>query len=262
MPLKAISIILPCAGEGKRLGLATPKELHEINPRIKLIDFSLRHIQYAIKQNPELKKYLKIIVVIKKDKEKIFTYVQNKFQYIRTSCVYFNHHYHEWPGSVYSANKKFSEWNLVLLPDSVISLSSITPFKNTQGKNLIELFLEKMVNHNVVLGTTQSKVLQQLTHLGACTVKNNLVLKFQDKPKKNFEQYNSFWGCYGFHKKVAQELYQFLWNSVQHKNNEYTKRSFYPMTSFPIHHYSDLGTWPSLQQFKKSSLISQFQQGI
>ena len=36
-----LTVILPCAGEGNRLGLTTPKELYEIIPGKRLIDFSL-----------------------------------------------------------------------------------------------------------------------------------------------------------------------------------------------------------------------------
>ncbi|MCP5049152.1 MAG: hypothetical protein GY940_18430, partial [bacterium] len=54
---KKITVILPCAGEGSRMGLETPKELFEIFPGndaagksakgkpVKLIDFSLEHIR-------------------------------------------------------------------------------------------------------------------------------------------------------------------------------------------------------------------------
>lgn len=260
MQLKPLSLILPCAGEGKRLGLSLPKELYEIIPRTKIIDFSLSHIFYAIKQNPQLKKYLKIIVVIKKGKEDVFEHVKNELKNIQTNCVYFNNHYHEWPGSVYSANKKLSEWNLVLLPDSVISLSKKSPFQNLQAKNLIEQCIEHIQKHSVVLGIMKCQDLKKLTHLGACYVKNNTIQKFQDKPNENLTQYNSFWGCYGFQKNVAKELYQFLWESVQHKKNDYVKKSFYPMVSFTMNNYYDLGTWESIQQFKKSRLIARFLQ--
>jgi UDP-N-acetylglucosamine pyrophosphorylase len=42
-----ITIILPCAGSGSRLGLSEPKELFEISPEIRLIDFSSAHIAAA-----------------------------------------------------------------------------------------------------------------------------------------------------------------------------------------------------------------------
>ena len=43
--MKRVTIILPCAGEGKRLGAKGPKELFEIYPGKKLIDYSLEHIK-------------------------------------------------------------------------------------------------------------------------------------------------------------------------------------------------------------------------
>ena len=43
-----MTVILPAAGSGQRLGLDYPKELFEIVPGKKLVDFSLDHIQAAM----------------------------------------------------------------------------------------------------------------------------------------------------------------------------------------------------------------------
>ena len=75
---KRISIILPCAGDGKRMGLSYPKELFEIFPGVKLIDFSLNHIDFYVNRTDM---HIKIIIVIKTGKEEVFEYVKRRFLY-------------------------------------------------------------------------------------------------------------------------------------------------------------------------------------
>ncbi|MDD5065945.1 MAG: hypothetical protein PHF84_02745 [bacterium] len=253
-----LSIILPCAGEGKRLGLTAPKELFEIMPGIRLIDFSLKHIRHYLMSEPASPQETQILVVIKKGKEKVFHYVKKQFSDIPVSAVYFNNKYHEWPGSVHSSSPLQTRYNLAFLPDSVICLSGPTPVINRDNQGLIGIFMKKIRSHPVVLGTIRCTDPETLKHLGACYVKEHKVLRFQDKPEGSFMKYNCFWGCYGFQKQAGHELYSFLWNSVRHRKPSYRKTSFYPMASFPIEAYHDLGTWESITELKASLQMIRF----
>jgi 2-C-methyl-D-erythritol 4-phosphate cytidylyltransferase len=54
----SLNIILPCAGKGSRLGLSYPKEIHQIDHDVRLIDLSL--LDYAFhteKKSIELQLY-------------------------------------------------------------------------------------------------------------------------------------------------------------------------------------------------------------
>ena len=64
-----LTVILPCAGEGTRLSLPYPKEIHSIEKNKSLIDYSFdlfsnygrRDVQFVVTLNenkPELVKYL------------------------------------------------------------------------------------------------------------------------------------------------------------------------------------------------------------
>ena len=75
------------------------------------------------------------------------------------------------------------------------------------------------------------------------------VTAFQDKPAGNLEEYNSYWGCYGFQKHAGAELYRFLLASVRHKSPVLAKQSFFPPAIIPVASYHDLGTWENIESF-------------
>ncbi|HOV15618.1 MAG TPA: sugar phosphate nucleotidyltransferase [Spirochaetota bacterium] len=252
---KELTVILPCAGEGKRLGLSYPKELFEIKDNFKLIDFSLSHIKYFI--NKENNLTIKIVVVVNPYKISVFQYVKEKLPEIDVKYTFFNDSYYEWAGSVYSANEYFTENNFVLLPDSVIVLDNQNPFENN-NLTLIESAYNNLQERDVVFGTIFCNEKDKIKNLGACFVKNKKVLKFQDKPKKNLAKFNAFWGCYGFKKTISKEIYNFLKNSIKHKYQNYEKKTFYPFGSFDINYYCDLGTWESIEKFKASLILERF----
>ncbi len=114
---EVLTVILPCAGEGNRLGLDIPKELFEIVPGTRLIDFSLNHIR-AVPVGIEVK----VAVVVRPWKKEVVDYVSRKLPGTAVEAVLFDDAYSEWPGSVYSASGFFSAHNLVLLPDSCLCL--------------------------------------------------------------------------------------------------------------------------------------------
>lgn len=255
-----LTIILPCAGEGNRLGLTTPKELYEIAPGKRLIDFSLEHIlTWGQKKNQE-KVRLQVAVVIRPWKKEVAEYVAEKLSGVKVETVLFNDNYSEWPGSVYSAAAFFSEYNLVLLPDSYLCLASsnsclpvsyspVTCF-NEKGKTLVELALDALKKYKVIFGAVPCTDHDVLKGLGAMRVDQEIVIDFQDKPQMGLEQYNSFWGCFGFREKYGQALYDFLIRSVRHQPVFLEEQFFYPPGIVPLYSYQDLGTWDNIRKFQ------------
>lgn len=251
-----LTVILPCAGEGDRLGLKSPKELFEILPGIRLIDFSLNHI-LAQTQAGGLQLKIKVAVVIRSWKREVAAHVMQKLPGIDVKAVMFNENYSEWPGSVYSALKVFSENNLVLLPDSCLRLRegpscSISTCFSAEGKTLVELVLGALKEYKVVFGSVACTDPEVLKHLGAMRVKKVQVVGFQDKPGHDSHQFNSFWGCYAFRKGYGKALYDFLIGSVRHQPVSLKEQTFYPMGVVPLHSYMDLGTWENIKRFKEN----------
>jgi len=248
--MNSLSIILPCAGAGSRLGLNYPKELYEIIPDKRLIDFSLDHIINSIETIKKNKIELKIIIVTTKEKIVVFEYVKQKMKNFTVKMVEFNPIFEEWPGSVYSANEEFSDGNIVLLPDTFLSLSPKNRFKDENNNNLIDNFNILFKKSKVIFGIVNSTDKYKLKNLGAVKLSKNKIIKFMDKPDRDFHLYNGFWGTYGFTKTNAFPLYNFLIKNLKKENNLIEKEGFFPPLGFTIYNHLDLGTWDSIDEFR------------
>jgi hypothetical protein len=253
---KELTIILPCAGDGRRLGLNTPKELFEIVPGTRSIDFSLQHILAA----PQKEKII-TAVVIRPWKTEVKEYVSEQLPGIPVETVIFNDNYQEWPGSVYSAKDVFSKNNLVLLPDSFLSLSAHSNLENptidhSNGKTLVESTGDALSRHQVIFGCIKCMDVKVLETLGAVRMENGIVTAFQDKPRSKewAGQFNGYWGCYAFGKEMGKPLYDFLIHSVLHQPLPLEAQPFCPPGVIPIAEYYDLGTRENIERFKKRKI--------
>jgi hypothetical protein len=252
-PAAGLTVILPCAGSGTRLGLNRPKELFEILPGVCLIDLSLAHIRAVLPTND-----IKVAVVIRPHKEEVVDHVRRVLPGIKVEAVFFNDSYYEWPGSVFSARETFSNHNLVLLPDSILNVGKNTVNNemgpiclDDRGSPLIKLAADALSVHKVVFGWVKCSHPRVLKKVGALRVEEDIVTAFQDKPVDSFEKYIGFWGCYAFRKEVGKSLYHFLVGSVRHRPVSLEEQPFHPAGAIPLHSYRDLGTWPVIRQFKQ-----------
>lgn len=256
---ESITIILPCAGDGSRLGLKTPKELFEVLPGIAMIDFSLEHIRafLAERDKPErAPARLRIAVVIRPWKRDVADYVIGQMSGIPVDIVYFDDQYSEWPGSVFSAEAGYSPYNLALMPDSCLSLAEegaegVPVVRDKEGVTLIERALTALKTHDVVFGAIPCADSSLLRSLGALHIQNGMVSDFQDKPDKDFGRFNAFWGCYAFRSDKGRELYEFLIRSVRHESVSLSAQSFSPCAAIPVHSYRDLGAWDRIRKFRQ-----------
>jgi len=240
-----INYILPCAGEGSRLGLDSPKELYEVREGVKLVDYSLFHIIKSFEKKN--KNELKVSVIIKPGKESVYLYVKEKLKFLNVEKVYFKPDYIEWPGSVYSAESFFSDINIVLLPDTFLSLSKDKFNISEQRFSLLELMVKNLIGYELTFGYIRTNNIKKLRNFGAMRVEDNNVILFKDKPKKNILNYNSFWGCYGFKKHIGKDLYEFLVSSVTDDNAK--EKIPFETSCFEIKEFYDLGTWDGIKNY-------------
>lgn len=257
-----VTIILPCAGAGSRMGLDSPKELFEIRGK-KLIDFSLTHIKAFI---PSYQGSLRVAVVIRPSKQEVADYVARRLPDIPVKPVLFDHNYEEWPGSVYSANKLFSRHNLVLLPDSFLTLNKTTtpwpvtvfPDGEFQGRTLLSAALEVLARRPVMFAWVPCENPELLSSMGALRVEKDVVKAFQDKPRRGLEEleglngFNGFWTCYGFSRESGLPLYKFLIASLRHQSPILERQPFFPPAALRVGEYYDLGTPERLAEFIRS----------
>jgi len=253
--MKRVTIILPSAGDGKRLGAQCPKELFEIYPGKKIIDFSLEHIKafHDSKIRKELDIRIGVVVVIKPGKESVFRYVSEQLPNIAVNYVMFNNYFREWPGSVYSAKKEFSEKNIVLLPDTFIKFGTDDLiYSDVNGETLIGKAANSLENARIVFGVSKCSNPERVSSLGAVMVEGDRIRIFKDKPETELNKYNGVWGLYGFVETAARELYEFLIDSVEKRESkEYLLAELDPKV-FYIDSYHDLGTIESVGKFINS----------
>ena len=243
---------MPCAGDGKRLGAEGSKELYEIYPGKKLIDYSIEHIKAFNNsvQRSEMDIRIAVIIVIKPGKEKVFYYVSEKLPTVDVNYVMFNNYFREWPGSVYSAYSMFSEKNIVLLPDSFVKFGSDDLiYTDKDGETLISRAVRKLDEGEVVFGVVECTDPGTLSALGALRVENGKILSFRDKPEEDVQEYNSFWGVYGFRETAGRRLYDFLIDSVEKGGEKGHLLAELRPEVFYLDNYHDLGTVDSIKRF-------------
>ncbi len=251
--MSSLTVILPAAGEGKRLGLPFPKELYEVLPGRALIDFSLDHIQTFFNSGMGQKIELKVAVVICDGKEAIVDHVRTALPNIPVKTCYFDTKYDEWPGSVLSAGDQFSSRNIVLLPDSYLEVSKVSPWLYPDGATLISRTMESLETRQVVFGVHPTTDPEVLTRLGAVRYNESMeITHFQDKPHRELERYNGIWSFYGFRQSAAQPLYEFLIRSVNHESVSIDIQPFHPAGVVPVAAYRDLGEWTAIHAFKQT----------
>lgn len=232
-----ISYILPAAGKGTRLGLPYPKEIHRVLPNRSLIDFSLAHVT----ARPDLTE--QVVVVLNADKEVVADYVHGVLpETIPLRRAYFNPAYTEWPGSIRSAEAYFGEYNVALLPDSVL-----TPLA---GEALASNYQDAFEDGaDLVFAYLPVTAAEQLRSLGALSVADDQVTAFCDKPDVEFAgAYNAFWASFGFRKDCGPDVLSLMMRSVAREPVELSALGL-NVRAFPIANYVDLGTWPSLAKY-------------
>jgi hypothetical protein len=244
-----LTVVLPCAGAGTRLGLSAPKELYEIWPGVRLIDFSLNHIRQILKNQPGWK--IRAAAVIRPGKEEVYRYVKQYLPETEVVPVRFNENYYEWAGSVFSAEEAYSDCNIVLLPDCAFSLSSSNYLQSSSGAGLIEQMALRLEKAPIVFAWMPCREPAMLAGLGALTVRDGLVTDLQDKPDQDREKYNAFWGSYGFQKQSAELIYRFFSASIRHEDAKQWKGNLFPAPGVELFEFQDLGTWDSIKHFRK-----------
>lgn len=248
-----LSVILPCAGEGRRLGASGPKELHEAEPGIPLIQYSL---DLLMQTPPELAAKTQVVVVIRSGKESVVSRVIEQLEgtVMRVVAVSFDPELHEWPGSIHSAREHFSESNVVLLPDSFLVLSSLDRsawLRRGVRVTLLEGMIEALSYHSLVFGVKRSHDEAELRQFGALMLDEDArVSGLQDKPT-DVRAFNAIWCCLGFQRSIAGELHPMLMQSLTSglHENMCGQSACFPAGSIDVQEYFDLGTPERIERF-------------
>lgn len=236
-----INVILPCAGEGTRLGLPYPKELHHIASGVSLIDLSLQLLY------PHRHFIGRVTVTITAKKVELVRYLAKWRSIYAFAFTYFDDRNEEWPGSILSSEPLFMDRNIVLLPDSLILEDARHP--------LVPTFDRLLRDHDLVFGIMREET-QRLRSLGAVHLEaDGRVTAFCDKPSEHLERYNGFWGSFGFSGEKGRAILELMTASVRRQPVAFDTLQLREPVGFPLRGYHDLGVWDQLTNAVNAGLI-------
>ena len=233
-----LTVILPCAGEGTRLSLPYPKEVHSIEKNKSLIDYSFDLFSNYGRRDVES------VITLNENKTELVKYLSRYKSRFNISFTYFNPVETEYTGSIKSARHLFGEKNLVLLPDTFMKMKS--------SQDIVELVSESLNETGFTFFYKRESDPNMLKTKGALSIVDDLVQEYEDKPQENQDSFNSFWTAFAFRKRVFNQCIEFMEKStLNHRQmvGEIKNTPLYNSKAIEVEDYVDLGTWDQIYKW-------------
>ena len=190
--MSKLTVILPDAGKGTRLNLPYPKEILRLDNENALIDNCFNFFRDYGRKDVEF------IVVINEHKLELIQYLAKYKNKFNITFTFQNPNEQEYTGAIKSAKHLFGEYNLVMLPDTLMKLKPNNDLYTLVQNSLLETgftFLYKKESNADILKTK-----------GALYVNpENNVIDYKDKPQDTLFNYNGFWCAFAFRKRTFDE---------------------------------------------------------
>ena len=231
-----LTVILPAAGKGTRLNLPYPKEILRIDKKKALIDNSFDLFKGLDRNDVEF------IVVINEDKTEIIKYLSKYKSQYNVSFTYQSPEELEYTGAIKSAQHLFGDNNIVLLPDTLLTMP--------KGVNLADRVNSYLEDDGFCFLFKAETDVSMLKTKGCLQVDDNLrVLDYEDKPSENITKFNGYWCAFAFKKEVFHECITFMEQSTLKlipPKNVIEQTSIYRSQVIQVDEYKDLGTWDEI----------------
>lgn len=233
------TVILPSAGEGRRLGLPYPKELVALGPQRTAIDATLESLPAD--------RDLAVVVVVSPAKTATIRYLA---RYAEVLAMAFVHQRSDRPGcigAVLSAKPWFGDRNLVLLPDQLVVVEP-------GSANPVSAALDALDDNPFCFITKQETASDRLARDGALRVECNggdaHVVDYCDKPRAGWERFNAIWAGFAFRREAAEGALEILDRSTRGESVSQRDIEDSPLFGSPAIQVADcvdIGTWPALR---------------
>ncbi|MDB2466824.1 sugar phosphate nucleotidyltransferase [Planktomarina temperata] len=234
-----MTVILPAAGKGSRLNLPYPKEILRINEDKALIDFSFDLFDTVSRHQVEF------VVVINEEKTEIVRYLAKYKNRFDISFIYQKPDSFEYTGAIKSAKYLFSENNLVLLPDTLLTLP--------KRFNLLQTVEQRLQNHEFTFLVKPETNKKMLKTKGCLQLdKNMCVVAYEDKPSNNLSRFNGYWCGFAFKQEAFDQSIDFMEQSTLRALHHHTLLENTPIfksSCIEIKDFKDLGTWDEITKF-------------
>lgn len=233
------SVILPCAGQGSRLGLPYPKELHFPLPGKALIDFSLERVFV-------LSGELCVNVVLRSGKELIQSYLVSRWP--EMNFCFITQEEPEFLGALRSAMKHVAQFNFLLLPDQYIVENGVI-----EG-----LFKKLEDSEEIVVMAYKTDSQKLISEEGALNVIDGRLKGIAEKPGIEFaSEFNAVWCGIGFRSSAVENLLsslEQLYASGFYSNEQWAVSPLNGIVVDYVEDYMDLGDWSRMTDFQKRYL--------
>ena len=236
--MNKLTVILPAAGKGTRLNLPYSKEILRLDKEKALIDNSFDLFAGLSRNDVEF------VVVINEDKTDIVKYLSKYNSQYNISFTYQNPNELEYTGAIKSAQHLFGDNNIVLLPDTILTMP--------KGVNLTHEVKRCLESDRFCFLFKAETDVNMLKTKGCLQLDDNLcVVDYEDKPHKNRTKFNGYWCAFAFKNEVFNDCIAFMEQStlkLDYQKIVIEQTCIFNSKSIKIEDYKDLGTWEEISK--------------
>lgn len=229
-----LTVIMPAAGKGTRLNLPYPKEILRLDKEQALIDLSFEQFRNYGRND------VRFVVIINEEKTDIVKYLSKYKDRYDIIFIYQDPHEQEYTGAIKSAKNLFTEYNLVMLPDSIMTLHPNTDLLQTTIKSL---------NEGCVFYYMPCQDFDMLKTKGAVVVDKGRIRGYEDKPTEQLEKFNGYWCSFGFTRYTCDNVLHFMEQTTLKTNKgNFDLSDLNGAMAIAVEDYRDLGTWDEIRR--------------
>lgn len=241
--MNKLTVILPAAGKGKRLNLPYPKEILRLNKEKALIDNSFDFFDGLPRNQVEF------VVVINEEKTEIIKYLAKYKSKFDICFTYQKPDEIEYTGAIKSAKHLFGENNIVLLPDTLLTLP--------KGVSLAQTVQHHLDTYDFAFLFKPETDKQMLMTKGCVQLDENMqVLAYEDKPFDNISKFNGYWCSFAFRKRAFDDCIAFMEQSTLKRGLPkllIEQTPIFRSKSIEVEDFKDLGTWDQITKILAQS---------
>jgi NDP-sugar pyrophosphorylase family protein len=242
--MSLLTVIMPAAGKGTRLNLPYPKEILRLDKEQALIDYSFDFFRDYGRRDVEF------VIVVNEEKTEIIKYLSRYKDKFNISFTFQNPNEQEYTGAIKSAKHLFGEHNVVLLPDTIMTLNP--------NVNLVDTVQDSLTKTGFTFFYKKESDEAMLKTKGALSIDSNgLVQAYEDKPVEAFENFNAFWCSFAFSRRTFDSAMSFMEKSTLRQRvlpAEIEKTPIYQSKGIEVLDYKDLGTWDEIRRLLRDTL--------
>lgn len=242
--MSLLTVVMPAAGKGTRLNLPYPKEILRLDKEQALIDYSFDFFRDYGRRDIEF------VIVINEEKIEIVRYLSKYKDKFNISFTFQNPNEREYTGAIKSARHLFGEHNVVLLPDTIMTLK--------KGTDLVEAVQHSVTETGFTFFYKRETSEKMLRTKGALIVDDSGVVEgYEDKPEEGVEKYNAYWCSFAFRKRTFDAAIAFMEKSTLRQRvlpNEIETTPIYLSQGIQVDDYKDLGTWDEIRRLLRDAI--------